>query len=153
MKKKYLLYAATPLIGLGLLGAGIASAHGKGGFGFGPMMMPNATPEQVATHQQEMFQQQATLLGVPVDQVKEKWADGKTIQEIATEQGITADQLREKMQTARQAQVKAQLQTLVDKNIITQAQADRRLKAMEQRQQTKPTKGFGRHGGPGGSQF
>lgn len=153
MKKKYLLYAATPLLGLGLLGAGIASAHGNGGFGFGPMMMPNATPEEIATHQQGMFQQQATLLGVSVDQLKEKWADGKTIQEIATEQGITADQLREKMQTVKQTQMKAQLQTLVDKKIITQAQADRRLKAMEQRQQTKPTKGLGRHGGSGGFPF
>ena len=128
MKKKYLVYALAPMtLGLGLLSMQMASAHGLfGGFN-------NLTPEQIATRQQDMFQQEANILGLSVDEVKTAWAEGKTMQELATAKGITSEQLQTKMQAARQAEMKTHLQALVDQGVITQAQADSRLKFMQER--------------------
>lgn len=127
MKKQYLAYAMVPVLSLGLLGAGAASAHGWfGGWG-------SVSSDDIVARQEVMFQQQADLLGISVDQFKEKWADGKSLQEIAKELGMTQEQLRERILNAEKEKLKAQLQALVNKGIITQAQADRRLQAMEQR--------------------
>lgn len=133
MKKKYVMYAFLPVLGLGLLGANLALANG---FGFGMM---NLAPDEIATRQQTMFQNEATLIGISVDDMKAGWAQGKTLQQIATDHGITADQLKQKMVDARTAQMKANLQTLVAKGVITQAQADARLAFL----QTSATNGKG----------
>ena len=66
MNKKVFGYALLPALVLTLVGAGTASAHGMFGGG-----MSNATPEEIASRQQEMFTHQSTLLGISVD------ADGK----------------------------------------------------------------------------
>lgn len=122
--KKYLPYSLMiPVVALSLASAGIASAHG---------WFNNATPDEIATHQQQMFQEKAQMLGISVDQMKDAWAQGKTLSDIAKEQGITEEQLKEKMKTAMQAKMKEHLQILVDKGIITQAQADARLKAIQE---------------------
>ncbi len=134
------LAAAVPVLGLSFLGTGIASAHG---FGFGGFGM-NIAPEEVATRQTEMFQNQANLLGLSVDVVKTGWAEGKTLFEIATANGITEAQLQEKFKAQRSAQLKSQLQTLVSKGVITQAQADKRLQLMETRAAGKNGKGLHR---------
>ena len=84
-----------------------------------------------------MFQNEATILGISVDDVKAAWAQGKTFQEIITEKGLNQADITTRMKTQRDAQMKAQLQTLVDKGIITRAQADQRLTFM----QNRPTKG------------
>ena len=125
-----------PLLGLAFMGANLASAHGwfSGGL----------SPDEIATHQQSMFDAQATMLGISVDELKDKWAEGKTLHEIAEEKGITAEQLRERMMLAKKDQLKAHLQTLVEKGIITQAQADKRASVMEQRLQSGTFK-QGRH--------
>ena len=119
MKKKLLAYGTLTALGLGILGVGTASAHGFFGM--------NLTPDQIASRQQEQFQKEATLLGISVEDVKNAWAQGKNLQKIADEHGITADQLAQKMKDARTAALKAQLQALVDKGIITQAQMNQRL--------------------------
>ena len=94
MKKKYILYAIVPVIALGIVGAGVASAHGWfGGFG----MMNNATLEEVATRQKNVFQREADLLGVSVDEVKAAWAEGKTMKDVADAHGITSEQIQQKM--------------------------------------------------------
>lgn len=130
-------YAVVPaVLGFGMLGASVTSAHGL----FGGMQQ--LTPDQVVERQQQMFQTQASLLGLSESVVKEAWAQGKTMREIAEEHGITAEQLAAKMQAAHQAQMQSQLQALVTKGVITQAQADARLKVM----QDKLASGKGKRG-------
>lgn len=141
-KTKIALLAAAPLLGLGLLGANLASAHG---FGFG---MSNLTPDQIAQNQQTRFQNEANLLGVSVDEVKAAWASGKTLEQLASEKGISQTQLRAKIQAERVTEMKARLQTLVDKGVITQAQADSRLQFM-QSNIGKFGRGMGMHRGFG----
>jgi len=126
MKNKYLIYAVIPALGIGLLGASSVYAHGMF-WGAG-----NLSPDDLATRQQAMFQQQADLLGITLDQYREKWADGKTLKEIAAELSITKEQLAERLKKTQQDRLSAQLKILVDKGVITQTQADRRLQAMEQ---------------------
>ena len=113
MKKETIAYAIAPALAVGLLTAGFASAHGWfGGFGF------TATPEEIASRQTQMFQQQADVIGATADEVKSAWASGTSFRQLAQEKGVTDEQLREKMKT--------HLQTLVEQGVITQAQADQR---------------------------
>lgn len=139
MKTKYkvMTYAALPILGLGLLGVGTALA--SGGFGF---MNSNLTPVQIAQNQQTMFQNEANLLGISIDDVKSGWAAGKTLSQIAADHGITQTQLTQKIKDAQLANLKTQLQGLVSQGVITQVQADQRLAYM----QTRVTKGKGHHG-------
>lgn len=120
MKKKILVYGFLPVLAFGLLGSGVAYAQGWG-------MWQNISSEDMATRQQAMFEQKAEILGVSVDQVKNAWAEGKTIREIANELGLTDEQLQAKMMVARQAQIQNRLQTLVSQGVITQDQANKRL--------------------------
>jgi len=144
MKKKYLVLAIIPVIALVILGTNIASAHGWFGFQGLGMMASSATPDQIAQNQQTQFQNIATLLGINVDKVKDGWAQGKTISQIAQNNGITGDQLKQKMTDAKNQQLKDYLKTLVDKGVITQAQADQRLQFMQQHtQKGKMGKGWG----------
>ena len=141
MTKKLMVYAALPILGLGLVGSvNATSAHGLFGF-----MGQNATPEEIATRQQDMFQSQAELLGISVDSVKNAWAEGKTLKELADENGISEEQLREKMKNAAQSRLKSNLDSLVSQGVITQAQADKRLEIMQSRIQ----EGGMRRGGRG----
>ncbi|MBI3626536.1 hypothetical protein HY224_00630 [Candidatus Uhrbacteria bacterium] len=135
MKRKMLMYAMLPVMGLGFLGANLASACGLGGFG-GPGMGfgANVSPDQIATRQQTMFDSQAKLLGVSVDEVKAAWAQGKSFDDLAAEKGITQDQIKTKLQQAMKDQAAAYLKALVEKGVITQAQADARAKFMAQQQ-------------------
>jgi hypothetical protein len=148
MKKKYLIYTILPAISFAVLGAGIASACGWfGGFG-------NLSSDEIASRQQTMFQQEAQILGIGVDELKEDWASGKTIRQIMEEKGITQEQVQARMKELQTQQMKTFLQALVDKGVITQAQADKRLEIMQnQLQNGKMNKGlpmgFGRGFGKG----
>jgi hypothetical protein len=137
--KKRLLGYAVPVLGLALL-AGVGSASAHGFFGFGAA--DQRTPEQVGAQQQTMFQNEADLLGISVDEVKDAWANGTSIKDLAKTHGITDEQLQAKMKDALLAKEKAHLQTLVSQGIITQAQADKRLSAL----QNMPKRPFGRMG-------
>lgn len=141
MKKKIAVYAAAPLLALSLLGAASVSAHGW----FGGQV--NATPQEIASHQQQMFQEQANLLGLTEDQVKQAWSEGKTMEDLAAANGITQDQLRTKMQALRQQRLTEHLKVLVDQGVITQTQADQRLQFMEKNEGR--FMGKGRHQGQG----
>lgn len=138
MKRKYISYLVLPVMAFALLGVGTASAHGWFGMG------SSATPEQMAQAQVSIFQQQANLLGVSVDEVKTAWAQGKSLQAQATEKGITQEQLKQKMQDARKQQIKTQLQALVTQGVITQAQADQRAAFIDQQIQNKQNGRIGR---------
>lgn len=141
IKSKLLAYAIIPTIGLGFLGMNVASAHGFFG-GFGNI----ATPDQIASRQQNMFQNEAQLLGVSIDEVKNAWAQGKTILQIAQDHGITKEQLQQKIKDSRTQELKTQLQTLVDKGVITQEQADQRMQFITA-QIAGGTSGMGLFGG------
>ena len=144
--KKYSIYGVLPLAALALLATNTVSAHG---FGWGR----NVDPDELATHQQEMFQEQADLLGTNVDTVKNAWAQGKNMKELAQELGLNETDLQAKMKAVRQAEMKSHLQTLVTKGVITQAQADQRYTFMEQHMANEPAwlgMGMGRGGRHGG---
>lgn len=126
MKRKYLVYAMLPVFAAALTVGGVASANGWFGMGMG-----NLTPDQIATNQQTMFQKQAELLGVSVDEVKNAWASGKSMRDLAAEKGISTDQFHEKMRAQRTAELKEYLNALVSKGVITQSQADQKLKIHE----------------------
>ena len=139
IKHKIIAYAVLPILGLSILGPGVASAMGFGWFS------GSVDPDKTATRFQNMFQNQAQLLGISVDEVKTAWSDGKTIKQIMDERGITQEQVQARMKEAQLAQLNSQLKALVDKGIITQAQADKRLQAMQNQIQN----GKGRKGGMG----
>lgn len=138
-RTKYLLYAAlVPAAAIGLVGMHAASAHG---------LFVSATPDEIAARQETMFSNEAAFLGISVDEVKSAWAQGKTLRDMAQEHGITDEQLRVKAQERFTQKLKDQLQTLVTKGVITQAQADQRLAAMQGKIQNRPKHmgmGFGR---------
>lgn len=124
------------------LGAVSASAMGFGG-------MSNLTPDEIATKQSTMFQEQATLIGATVDEVKTAWAEGKDLRTLAKEKGLTDEQLKAKMTAKRDEQMKSMLTSLVTKGVITQAQADKRLATMLAQKANKKEGGKrgGMHGG------
>jgi len=142
MKKKYLIYTMLPVMALAVLGAGLVSANGLwGGLG-------NITPDEIANRQQTMFQDQAQVLGISAEEVKDAWAEGKTIKQIMEEKGISQEQVQARMKELRTQQMKSYLQTLVDKEVISQTQADKRLQVMQSRLDNgKMGRGF--HGGFG----
>jgi len=126
------------------LGAGIASANGWfGGLG-------NLSSDEIATRQQTMFQNEAQILGINTDELKEYWAEGKSIRDIMDEKGITEEQVQARMKDLQTQQMKTFLAALVEKGVITQAQADKRLQVMQNHLQNgkmgrgMPMMGFGR---------
>ncbi len=122
-KTKYILpMLAIPALALTLLGAGVASASGT---------WNNLSPEDLAKRQQTMFEHQSTLLGIPVNEVKDAWAQGKNIQDLAKEKGISETDLKAKMDAQRKQNQQDRLKALVTSGVITQAQADQRLKFEE----------------------
>ncbi len=127
MKKKILLSLLAIVGFFTLVGANLVLAHGGVGW------MGGFDPEKFAEKQQTMFQSQAEMLGIDINKVKNYWAEGKSLKEIMAAENITAEQFQEKMKQAREEDMKAQLQALVSKGIITQAQADARLKVMEEK--------------------
>jgi hypothetical protein len=146
-KLKIIAYSAIPLVGLAMLSANIASAHGFDGFGGGLGRWSGAggNSAEFATNLQNKFQNEANLLGISVDEVKTGWAQGKTLEQIAAEHNITTEQLQQKFKDQRLTNMKTNLQSLVSAGIITQAQADSRLSFM----QSNIDKGFSGKSGKG----
>lgn len=139
--KQYIPYALiVPVVVLAAAGASIASAHG---------WFMQLSPEDVALHHEQMFTQKAELLGVSVEEVKNAWAQGKTLAELAREKGISEEQLKERMHSAHKAKMQQHLKALVDQGVITQTQADQRLAVMEERMQEAPLHGKGKRFHPG----
>lgn len=129
-KKKYLLIPAFAV--LALLGGGAALAQG----GMGGMFLGD--PTVAAQRFDSQMSEHASLLGISVDEMKNYWSQGKNLEEIAKEKGISDTDLQAKMKAARQEQMKQFLQTLVTQGKITQAQADARLKFMNENQGKHP---------------
>jgi len=127
MDKKYIFYAIIPALTFVVLGAGIASANGMfGGFG-------NPSPEDIAQKQETMFEKKADFLGISLEEMKDFWAEGKTVQEIAEEQGISLEEMQTKMREAKEEALQSRMQVMVDNGVISQEQADERLEFMQNR--------------------
>lgn len=138
MKKAY--FAIPALAAVALFGASAASAYG----GPGGHMFFNADPSIMASRFEEQMTQQASLVGISVDEMKNGWAAGKSLIEIAKEKGIDQANLQAKMHSARTEQMRQQLQNLVREGKISQAQADTRLKFITDNAGKKHHKGFGK---------
>lgn len=147
--KKNVFYSLM-VTSLFLTGTGIALA--QGGFGMGLGLGNSASLDDMALRHEEMFKNQAVVLGMSIEDYKAAWAEGKNFFEIAESKGFTKEQLFEKMKAQKQTQMKAMLQKLVEKGVITQAQADQRLANWEKAQTNgtngqKTRAGFGKmHG-------
>ncbi len=140
-KKKILTYGSILALTL-FLGFGVSSADAF----FGGK---NITSEERATMTQNMFEEQAKLLGVSVDEIKTAWAQGQNMWELAKAKGISEDTIKAKMQTLRKERMTEELKVLVSKGIITQAQADLRIKSMETMSQNMNGKKLGGRGEKG----
>lgn len=138
MNKKLFAYVLLPVVSFSILGAGIASANGWGWFGGSY----NTDPTQFASQQQTMFQQRAQLLGVTIDEIKNAWAQGKTISQLAQEKGISQADLQKRATDLRTQQLKDKMQVLVSQGVVTQAQADARLQFMQTQSANKKGMGF-----------
>ncbi len=139
MKNKFIVYAVVPVVlSVGLIGANAAAAHGM----FGPA--GNLSPDQIVSFQQNIFTKEAQILGISEADLKADWALGKTFNQIIQDRSLDKTQIAQRMKDAQAAEMKAQLQTLVDKGVITQAQADSRLAAMQAKM--VGVKGHGRRG-------
>jgi predicted DNA-binding protein YlxM (UPF0122 family) len=118
---------AASTLAIAVLLPSIASAHGFG------MISEGSTAQERAQKYATMFEQYASILGIPVAEAKQYWSEGKTMREIAEVKGITQEALMQKIQVYRTQEQKTRLQELVSAGVITQAQADARLSALETR--------------------
>lgn len=132
-KKRLIALAVIPIIGLGIIGASQVSAFGR---------FSTANPEEMALSHETMFQEQAELFGVDVNKIKDAWANGKTMKDLSAELGISEEVIRQKMEDRRKTEMKSQLQILVEKGVITQVQADKRMEVAQNK--------FGQNIGRGG---
>lgn len=140
MKHRTLAAAASAsVIAFSLIGAGVASAHGWGA---------KLAPQEVADRQSAMFEEHAALLGLDVAAIKEAWSQGKDLRELSEEKGISQEDLRARMDAQRKERHKVELQALVTKGVITQAQAAARLAAIEKRGADGPGRFGGKEGAP-----
>jgi hypothetical protein len=150
MKNKFIVYAVVPVVlSVGLIGANAAAAHGM----FGPAS--NLSPDEIVSFQQNIFTKESQILGISEAELKADWALGKTFNQIIQDRKLDKTQIEQRMKDAQAVQMKAQLQTLVDKGVITEAQADSRLAAMQSKMgSVKGVKGkrggMGHMGGFGG---
>ncbi len=126
MKRKILIYTLLPALGLGFIGVNAAAAMSWGSFN-------GLDPEQAAARQEAAFQNQADILGISVEEIKDAWAEGKNMKQLMDEKGISREEVRARMKDQRLSQLKSQTQTLVEKGVISQTQADKRLQAMQGR--------------------
>ena len=145
MKKTLTKAGALGALSVAALGIMSVSAMGFGGMGGNTL-----SADEIATRQTSMFTQQASLLGATVDEVKNAWAQGKSMSTLATEKGLTQEQFQAKKQALHLEMMKTHLTALVSKGVITQAQADKRLAFMKTKMADQKNFGHGgRHDGMG----
>jgi hypothetical protein len=144
MSRKIVTYAILPALGLALLAAGYTSAHGLFG------RFSDLPPEEVAEHQQTMFEKKADFLGISVDEIKDYWSEGKNLKEIAEDEGISQEDLQLRMREAKMERMQEKLQAMVDNGVISQEQADKKLQFMQEKFESGEFggyfKGFRHHG-------
>jgi len=125
MNKKYLLILPALFLTV-LFTADSASAFGGKGFARGGDLAAQTK------NWEEKIAQKSKLIGISEGDMKDAWAEGKNFRDLAKEKGISEEEMRAKMQVQRQEQEKTFLQNLINQGKITQAQADARIKHMQE---------------------
>lgn len=132
--KRYLLVIPALAVA-GAIAVNSVSAAGPRGFG-GGMGVPGGGMHMIefgdTEHFVERLTDEAELLGISLNDMKQYWSEGKGVKEIAEEKGISEEDLKTKMEAAAEAKMKAHLDELVEEGVITQAQANSRLEFMKQ---------------------
>lgn len=106
--------------------AGSVSAAGPGASGFGKGIT------QGSAGYERMISEKAALLGISVDALKSKIAEGKNFLTIANELGVSQETLQSRMRAAYQER----LQKMVDAGLISAAEMQERLDLQKQRQES-----------------
>ena len=83
---------------------------------------PNAHPDRHAVRA-AVIESEADLLGITPETLVKDLRAGQKVSDLARDKGITQEQFEARLG----ASLKPRLETLVDKKVITQAQADRLL--------------------------
>lgn len=146
---KTLLVAITTLAAAGVLGAGFVRAQNASDDPAQDLKQTVAKHIGFKGRLKEMhvdhLAQQATDLGISVDDLKEALESDKPFYQIAAERGVTYDELQQK----HADRVKERLNDMVKVGFMTQAQADEQFISWQERQDAMPF--FGAHGmGPMG---
>jgi len=146
MHKKFLISIVLPVLVFGTLIANSAEAKGLGfcGRGFSKINL-----DDWAQRTEKMFENWAKILGISVEKVKNYWAEGKTPKEMMEAESISKEDIQKRMQGMRLEELKNQLQKLVEKGIITQEQADKRLEWIKKQSENQMEKKFFKRGWKG----
>ncbi len=89
------------------------------------------------TLMQQKFENWSKILNLPLEEVKNYWAQGKNLFMIAQEKGISLESIQNKMRELRLEQEKQRLNYLVEKGIITKEQMEKRLNYFNQNMENK----------------
>lgn len=115
---------------LAVSGAFVASAH------MGPELDANLSAR---------FENEAKILGMTTEEVKNAWAEGKSIFDLAAEKGISTTTINAKMTEARDLEIKTKMNALVASGVLTEAQADKRIATMKKLGESKAAKKGSKH--------
>ncbi|MEN9881265.1 MAG: hypothetical protein RLZZ308_448 [Candidatus Parcubacteria bacterium] len=135
MKKIVIYTTFSSLLGASLFGAVSVSA-----INFPRFDVDTNFEERFSPRYTQLFQEQASMINATIDEVVTALVDGKDLLTLAKEKGMTEDQFDEKMKAKRDAQAKSNLDSLVSRGLITQAQADKRINLVKSRPVKKTTK-------------
>jgi hypothetical protein len=123
--RKALIYPALSAFSLYALGAGTfvtAQGWSRGA--------ANGESEDGPASLSAMYQAEARLLGVSVDEIKIAWAEGKTLPEPAAAKGVNTDELQQRMLEARKAATQELLPAFASQEVASQGLADQRFAFM-----------------------
>lgn len=137
MKKHYAIIPTVALVTI--LSAGAASAYGSPIF-YGD----KADPQVIANNWEFKLTQDAKILGISLEEMKNYWSQGQDIWSIAKEKGLSQENIRTSRQNAQQEMMKLWLANLVSQEKISQEQANLRLASIENKH-AKKSKSFGKH--------
>ncbi len=120
---KALYYGVVAIVGLGVLGIGFSLAHGSED----AIMGSDGTGK--GGGYERMMERKAEILGLDADQLIADRESGKTFEEIIAESGIAKEDFQVKMRESAEAR----LNDAVANGTITEAEAQEKLQAMEER--------------------
>ncbi|MGC8775876.1 MAG: hypothetical protein ACP5QN_00995 [Minisyncoccia bacterium] len=140
-KNKFLILGISFLIfsALGFLNLAEAQGFG-GGMSLGMGIVNN---NDFTSFMQQKFELWSKILNIPVDQVKQYWAEGKNLNDMIKDLNLNLTDVSNRMNQIRLENWRHNLQKLVDSGIITQDQMNSRLQFI----QNNLSKNLGRHFG------
>ncbi|MDP4000670.1 MAG: hypothetical protein Q8P83_00265 [bacterium] len=124
---KYFTHALVALGTLAILGGSVAFAHPPGDPEGFKHQFSELTEEQKAEKKQARLNSQADILGLTVEELKNRLEVGELFREIADAQGLT----KEDVHAAMLESVKTRLAEKIASGEITQEDADKKLEWME----------------------